>query len=665
MLPDYFLVQCVAKQFEVVGCPTSQTVLNIPFDALRVMLREKHIITTTQQLLKPMYELTVHRHGAPSDTAFVPDARRFLAAYMIVYRQTQTFESIGSLENALINSAAPLIKAFEKIRQELRVRSSFEAVPAEVTEHFPKMLFEYEECFKAWKESDDRKRIQRIKHALTTLYFVKQQFDLVDEPEDSRARIENCEKIEQLITKFEQLAGREALLEFNRQHISRVQSSEVCAGSVSTVRLHVLSNEEAMHEVLFDPTFQLNEHGGAGKENPMLQRISEFFSNEVCNSLVNDLKLTPPCYARVLNNLAKIRETFNYVAGSQIQTFLDDTMNLEFIKQQAAAGLYDWKSVHGLLVESVAIIRRFQATKRKEETESQWKELQQNYFGPGKDQQVALCKGLQFLSKRVNLMQIDLVNDKLRRGAQGMAEKGVEYERSKFQENLAAGRITLRRTTTWLENVINDKVDSGQIDIQQLVDGHPLAYSRLHLAAMWSIITHPIPIRVDECPETLLLDAHRLSNLQTAFRSQAQAAVLAMTTANAFRTPADGKAMADIVGILNVDYFDAKKAVLEIHYVLQAKTSFSYARLESHTALLRESIKPTHAVYGIVVKRLAQFWDHVMCDNKAPDDLQMFGFISARIVNAAREFKRLVDLNRAIHLPTYNRLIAEGARKKA
>ena len=43
---------------------------------------------------------------------------------------------------------------------------------------------------------------------------------------------------------------------------------------------------------------------------------------------------------------------------------------------------------------------------------------------------------------------------------------------------------------------------------------------------------------------------------------------------------------------------------------------------------------------------------------------KLFGFMSASIVKSVLQFKRIVKVNSDVHLPTYNRIIAEEARKK-
>jgi hypothetical protein len=79
------------------------------------------------------------------------NVRVFLAGFMIAYHSTHVFESIGALENALLNATTPLITTFEKICCLMKEKHFFHEIPHKLTKNFPLMLFEYLKCFKAWK----------------------------------------------------------------------------------------------------------------------------------------------------------------------------------------------------------------------------------------------------------------------------------------------------------------------------------------------------------------------------------------------------------------------------------------------------------------------------------------------------------------------------------
>ena len=81
-----------------------------------VLLREKSVIAVTRACLQRIHLLATFLHGSPSRTMDPEcvNVRVFLAAFMIAYRPTHVFESMGALEQALLESAIPLLETFER-----------------------------------------------------------------------------------------------------------------------------------------------------------------------------------------------------------------------------------------------------------------------------------------------------------------------------------------------------------------------------------------------------------------------------------------------------------------------------------------------------------------------------------------------------------------------
>jgi hypothetical protein len=389
-------------------------------------LREKPIIAVSKACLQRIHLLSTFRHGSPSK-ALAPEnvnVRVFLAAFMIAYRPTHVFESMGALEQSLYESAIPLLTAFERILQCIRTSAKrcFQEVPHDLTEGFPTMLFEYLKRFKAWKVPDEAKLTCRIKHALIALYQAEEHLP-PDEPEDSKLKVEFRTQIERLRSKLQQIAGVDALNQFDEQR----RAGQVggpgtggggggggaggAGGGAYAALPGRMTNEQLAHELLLDPTFQLDESGGCSVENPVFHRIRESFHQAFWDSLVDDLKLAAPCYVRVLRVLAEIRDGINDLAGSRESGSIAEAVDLEFIKQQAELGLYGWDNCMRLIGSIVAVIQRVQAPKRDDETRARWKQVgQAMQDATGEDQPRSFCKALEFLLDRVNAMRIDAAN---------------------------------------------------------------------------------------------------------------------------------------------------------------------------------------------------------------------------------------------------------------
>ena len=214
--------------------------------------------------------------------------RVFLAGFMIAYRPTHVFESMGALEHALLEAATPLLSAFQKIYTCIIRNGSFDAVPHELTKDFPTLLFEYLKRFKAWKVPDEAKLTCRIKHALIALYQAEEHLP-PDEPEDSKLKMEFRMQIERLRNKLQQIAGVDALEKFDEQRKSGHfpsgsgggggggKDGAGGAGGAYAALPGRMTNEQLAHELLLDPNFQLDESGGCSVENPVFHRIRESF----------------------------------------------------------------------------------------------------------------------------------------------------------------------------------------------------------------------------------------------------------------------------------------------------------------------------------------------------------------------------------------------------
>jgi hypothetical protein len=99
-------------------------------------------------------------------------------------------------------------------------------------------------------------------------------------------------------------------------------------------------------------------------------------------------------------------------------------------------------------------------------------------------------------------------------------DHGVDYAASKFAERLAAGSITLERTTKWITNAIKEVIDSGAVTLDALQSGSPRGFARVHFTAMRLLITHPGNLQIPETLDTVkrhVLDAqHKVERLSQA-----------------------------------------------------------------------------------------------------------------------------------------------------
>ncbi len=133
------------------------------------------------------------------------------------------------------------------------------------------------------------------------------------------------------------------------------------------------------------------------------------------DSLTDDLKLQSPCYVRVLRVLVEIRDGITELAGGRESSAVLDAIDIDFIKRQVEMGAYEWNDFKRL-VESVAgIIRRVQSPIRDVEFRSSWAVVEASMTESDVDQfdlPRTLCKAIEFLLDRINMLRIDAANSR-------------------------------------------------------------------------------------------------------------------------------------------------------------------------------------------------------------------------------------------------------------
>jgi hypothetical protein len=301
------------------------------------------------------------------------------------------------------------LEKFQQICSVIREKKAFSEVPHGLSCDIPTMLFEYLKRFKAWKVPDEAKLTCRIKHALIALYGAEQHLPL-DEPEDSKLKVEFRTQIQRLRSKLSQIAGPDALVQFDAERVTGGPRIGGGNGSAYTAIPGRLTNEQLAHELLLDQTFQLSDNGGTSAENPVFHRIRESFHQAFWDSLVDDLKLLPtPCYVRVLRVLAEVRDGISELAGGIEVSAIHEAIDIDFIRRQVELGVYEWDDCKRLVGMVVGVIRRLQAPNRDADTQEQWLTVGSNMLA-ATDRPRALCKALEFMLDRINMMRIDAAN---------------------------------------------------------------------------------------------------------------------------------------------------------------------------------------------------------------------------------------------------------------
>ena len=361
---------------------------------------------------------------------------------MIALHPSKVFDETSPLVVALLDSSIPLLRCFEGITQQFMDRDCiFLNVDTALRSTFSWHLFNFMEKFNAWKIPDQAKITCRIKHALIALYSAEEHIPR-EEPEDSTIKVTFRVQIERLRSKLQQLAGHEALLQFDAQNLktgfSAVSSSGVIAVNIPNIDMSQsvvpnalkVSNQQIAHELILNPSFQLsNSHavGGALPNSSLNQcaakQIRAKFHAAFWDSLGDDMRLELPCYVRVLKVLQEIKDAMLELGGSNFSQQVNAVMDLELIQASIAANALHWGDVVALISNAVEIIQHIQAPARHADTTEKWnkiKKIMEDAAGSVDqlgtpdhiDQPGALCKSLEFLLGRVNVMRVDASNQR-------------------------------------------------------------------------------------------------------------------------------------------------------------------------------------------------------------------------------------------------------------
>ncbi len=603
-----------------------------------------------------------------------------MAVYMIALRPSHVFENMGQLEQDLLDSAACLMNLFEKILFGIRSdrRCVFRTLPAELTKGFQPALSDYLRRFKAWKVPDEAKLTCRIQHALIALHQATHQLPS-DEPEDSSLRVELRTQIARLRDKLRQIAGPDAVARFDTEHHDLLHPAVALAApgaGPAGVLGDRVSNEQLAHELLLDPGFQLTDDGDCA-ENPVAHRIRASFHRAFWDSLADDLRLSPPCYVRVLRVLREIRDGVAEVAGGREAARIGEVVDLELIQQQADAGAWTWAGCVGLLGGVVDVVRRVQAQRRDAETRVGWEALRAELEGmeggwAGGAGAGAVCRGLEFLLGRVSALRIDAANARLRLIAPVIREHGVDYERGKLQAKLDAGALTLDRTRAWLRAALA-RLAARRPDVMAgLSAGAAGAFAAAHGSAMADAVEDAgTGGAATEWAETLMLDARRFESLGAEYSYLVRAAVVLVTVRHALATTLGPAASRDAVAAVEaaVEVAAAGADLVEEAAAAAGRGGAGVVVEEAVRRAVQERLAaPSDAVHVLMRRRVRELWERAATGQEGQvasgaGAARLLGAegLWRRAMEAAGRLGRLAVVNREVHRDHYNRIIAEEA----
>jgi hypothetical protein len=502
--------------------PTEAIFPSISFDGVTAFLRRPETERLMTKTVLRVFYLCYGRRNTHRIAEANLNIRVFFAAYMIHRDAKAVFESIGPLEAALLPLSVRLLMEFERLCLELST-GPIQKIDRGLVMQFPDTLNEYVSAFKAWKIPDEEKLANRLKHALNALYATEAEVDGCEQ-EAVKRRSEVRAKIERLRLKLVQVAGEPVLRAYEAgKKLPRLpvpgapKSPPAVEDSTAGMVQARLTNEQLAHELLFDRNFEINEGGGSSAESPVFQKMRASFHAAFWASLVSDLRLSVPCYFRVVRVLTEIRDGFSELAvGTEMAVCIAKVIDVDAIKEATSVAsknlsLLPWGECVQLLSGIIDVVKRMQAPRRDAETRLRWGPLFTSLEGAAETpalQPQAFCNALEFVLDRLNTIRVDCANVRLRKTSPLLQVCGREYMQSHFEKKIREGTVApeLPRMRALLTRTIEEEVRKGRVEVDALRGGNAAAFTHVQRASVLALATcSEGPLTRETCPEVSAL----------------------------------------------------------------------------------------------------------------------------------------------------------------
>lgn len=618
--------------------------------------------------------------------------RVLLASHLIVNRPESCFEAIGELERRVQASSSPVFDSLCALIDRAQGQT-LSSMPWLQHRDFLRQVKAYLEDFQAWKVPDQNKLFDRIKHALLALYRAENHLTEQSQEYESMKQEFRAQKAK-LRAKMVQIAGTQGLAKVDELlRKERIYPEEEEAGaseqpaasslppSTNASGLSSLpgrmTNEQLAHELLLDPTFKLDNEGAGYIDNTVLSGVRESFKVAFWNSLVDDLRISPPCYTRVIRVLGEVREALIDLKpslGAQLREKIDTT----YFTQLVEMGSIDWPACVAILDGVISTLIGMQEPQRRQETESKWEEMKRRMQSCTTEQQPeAFCKSLEYVLARVNATRVDEANRRLRSIAHIIQQHGVEYEHNIMAKRIRQNPEYLQHTPEWILRSITKLSKENGMIIPDILRGDGATFQTVHAAAILGLVTADVPFTEHGCPETLLLDVSRFKKLQRCFRFDLYACGCLRMASQKILSKDRGTAALGLIRHLStaLNAFDASemdtdgaKKVFRDSFKSELSdeekgiiTSTFYPFSDVALGQLLEVPAPTSAA---VFPFVEEHWYKVAV--KASESQPAYintWTLNERITRNAKALRKIIDVNRNVHTKLYNRIIAEQAAK--
>ena len=261
-----------------------------------------------------------------------------------------------------------------------------------------------------------------------------------------------------------------------------------------------------------------------------------------------------------------------------------------------------------------------------------------------------------------------------------------------WQDKLHDGTFTLERTRAWVRGAGRQLVrERRAVQLDELLDGRAQAFVAVHSDAMLALVADAPRgvLPAEGAPETLQMDLVRLNGLRREFDDIAtrMAMLAVMRHGIGGGRPSAAAAVGPFEAVATLiaeeDPFQSVSDISTMLARVQAVLNGRAAELsssangggaevaESLMRQLRQASTAGDCVNALMVRRLRGMIERIMRHGSlaAANDaggarvLQIVEPLMWRIQSLATRLMALSNLNRTVHLPTYNQVIGDLARE--
>eukprot|EP00960_Hanusia_phi_P064642 765856-Hanusia_phi.AAC.4 len=453
-----------------------------------------------------------------------------------------------------------------------------------------------------------------------------------------------------------------------------------------------LDREGMVYTLLLNPSFRFQTELDTIPDGA-LQRVRTCFQDAFWRSLADDLRLEPPCCARVIKVLDEVASGVVDLFPSR-EAEIKGLIGGEQWLRRFEAGILQWPTCVELIRTTMLTVMEGQSERCRRATEEEWavKRLELDEAAP--EQQVdTFCRTLQFVLSTVNRARREKANEQIAPASRfiNQNDHGVIYLQDMLAKHIRQDPGYLRVTPAWIRRAMQRAIDSHLVQRSELVAGSQESYRALHALAVTSLVTAKEPVTRETCPETLLVALPNLRTLNGSFRFAALAADMMRSAAAHLRierhrlppqqyngllhhlreffarfdpcTMEDEVMPEQVVLALDAELTDEDREVVAACF----KPAGPYNRTCLRSLLQRGSRDPDRTYLEVVRACMEQHWLRLSSmDLEAPDVRIPTNMLAEdareRALPHIRLLRKIISLDLRVHGDRYNALIADAVR---